>query len=313
MTCISQQIKAKLLQAAPHLKRTLGWQVEDALVATETLPVTEPTDKQQSKRQNEWTNQKVCDLTVVVWNCKRYSYENFLDLQEEIQEYDIIAVLETAETPSSLITEQPPDTFSFGFHAYTGRLPRWTTWGAVGGIRVFIKNKHQQHCSLWKEEPLEQYLWIQLHKPRQLYIAFCYFPTENSPLITDRFMMPVHKYDRLAGDLRTLSGCRRIVSGDLNACLMDLQSWADEKRFIRTAQDMSYVTKDVGERLLHILAEAGMVVPGMTTYEKARALYSSLLTALKKYGLAKRAAIINKPEKLFMDENSRQIRKIIQY
>lgn len=158
------------------------------------------------------------DLNIVCWNSGRFSEVKLHDLEQVTGDWDVVAMLETAETPENPLP-CPPDTFSLGSNSFlkhrTDRHDKSPT-DSIGGIRVFVKNKHKQLVSQQSMQADEQFLWIRINPhPKPVFIAFTHLRTEGSEAMFAGLRMfsepSEHVFDKLYKEAADLSQRGSIV------------------------------------------------------------------------------------------------------
>lgn len=163
-------------------------------------------------------------LNILCWNARSWSDVKMADVERLHPDWDILAILETAETTTN-IHNVPPDCFSMGFHAFTLHLSNPNPVGNIGGIRVFVRQRHKKYITVHGTNNEEQYIWIKIlgqHQPT--FVAFTYLPTEKSKLLELRSRQRETIFDKLHQEAASLRQKGKVViMGDLNTHFFDQQ------------------------------------------------------------------------------------------
>ena len=194
-------------------------------------------------------------LRILSWNCRGFPWNKGPKLSWISNEVDIIFLVETWEHAESRV----PNIDGFVL---------WSIWNkrssrrGIGGIACYIKKNISPHARLYKKDPHNQYMWIEITdiNNRKTYIAICYFAPINSNFYKKNNLDKNCPYNGLENDIsRFRNEGNILLMGDFNARTSNNQAillsnysnpnplWLDEDLTLASRYKRSSV--DLGENL----------------------------------------------------------------
>ena len=113
-------------------------------------------------------------LRILSWNCRGFPWNKGPKLSWISNDVDIILLVETWEHEESKVPNIDV------FILWSIRNKRSYRRG-IGGIACYIRKNISPHAMIYKKDPCNQYIWIEITdiNDKKTYIAICYFSPIN--------------------------------------------------------------------------------------------------------------------------------------
>jgi exonuclease III len=146
------------------------------------------------------------------WNCCGFPWRKGPIISWILSDIDIICLVETWENEESKV----PNIEGFIL---------WSAWNkkshcrGIGGIACYIRKSISPHIQIYKIDPLNQYIWIEIldTNAKKMYITIFYFAPINSTFYKKNNLDNNCSYNNLEQDIYSLKNEGNILLlGDFN-------------------------------------------------------------------------------------------------